>query len=101
MNWMIIGTFKDKFKNDKNAFIKPLSSKGNLKWQPLKKGIKMDKIDLEEHFGKIDNCSAFVRVSIISPEKQEVDLKAFCDDRIVVMLNDQFIEHNNNQLKKV
>jgi hypothetical protein len=103
-SWYILGPFEDKDKKGQQAFKQALSS--GEKWIPLTKGIDTEKIDLEKHFGVMDNCSAFVRTTVISSKDQQVDIKGECDDNIIGLLNnDQFIKGGKKlkgklQLKK-
>lgn len=97
-DWQIIGPFKDGNRKKKDNF-DPVSDTAQ-NWQPLTKGISTERIDLEQQFGEIDNCSAFVKTTLVSPIEQTATITAKCDDSLVARINGQIVEGKALPLKK-
>ena len=98
LTWMILGPFKDKSVEGPDVFAPALAP--DAKWKPLKKGVDIGMIDLHPEMGNLDDCSAFVRVTVTSPRVQTVSLEMKCDDIVVGMLNGRLVKGRTADLKK-
>ena len=96
--WKIIGPFDGKTSDSLEAFA-PAFDK-HAKWAPITKGFEPSRIDVQANIGEHDDCSAFVRSTIISPVKQTVTLVLKCDDIARAVLNGQLVEGNRVDLHK-
>jgi hypothetical protein len=90
-DWKVLGPFQDRETKKHERFARALASESADKWVPLIKGVTPEKIDLEKQLGELDNCSAFVRTTLVSPVDQEVVLKAECDDQVSAMINGEYV----------
>jgi len=97
-NWKIIGPFKDKSSDTLAAFA-PAFAK-DAAWKPITKGFEPSRIDVQANIGEHDDCSAFVRTTVISPSDQTVTLVLQCDDIARAVLNGELVEGNQVTLAK-
>ncbi|MDB4500480.1 sulfatase-like hydrolase/transferase [bacterium] len=96
--WKIIGPFDDKTSNKLEAFAPAFSKEA--KWTPITKGVEPNRIDIQANIGEHDDCSAFVRTTVTSPEKKNVTLVLQADDLVRAVLNGQLVEGDQVELEK-
>lgn len=97
--WQITGPFlNDKETGNLEAFAAAFA--GETKWQPIKKGFEPDRIDIQATIGEHDDCSAFVRTTVISPAEQKATLFLRADDLVKAVLNGELIEGKQVNLEK-
>lgn len=96
--WQIIGPFDDKSSNTIESFAPAFAE--SAKWTTLEKGFEPDRIDIQAQLGEHDDCSAFVRNTIVSPEAKKVTLNLKCDDIARAVLNGELIEGSEVELKQ-
>ena len=97
-DWKIIGPFKDKTSDSLDAFAPALVK--DAKWAPITKGFEPNRIDVQANIGEHDDCSAFVRTTVVSPRRQTVTLLLKCDDIARAVLNGQLVEGDQVDLRK-
>ena len=97
-DWQITGTYNNKTSNNLAAFAPAFAKE--TKWSPITKGFEPDRIDIQANIGEHDDCSAFVRTTIISPRQQTVTLNLTCDDLARAVLNGELIEGKHIKLKE-
>ena len=95
-DWKILGPFQKGDYNKHSRFDEALDPESVGKWVALKKGVMTEEIDVEQQLGKLNNCSAFVRTTLVSPIDQEVTIIAGCDDWVSAMVNGDFITHGKS-----
>lgn len=96
--WQIIGPFKDK-KHGRVEDFGPAFAK-DAKWQPITKGFEPNRIDIQANIGEHDDCSAFVRTTIISPSNQNLSIRLGADDIVSGLLNGEIVKDNRIDLRK-
>ncbi|MGB0582038.1 MAG: sulfatase-like hydrolase/transferase [Limisphaerales bacterium] len=96
--WQIIGPFKGKDRSELEHFAAAFAK--DAKWKPITKGFEANRIDIQANIGEHDDCSAFVRTTVISPKKQSVSLRLQADDLIAGVLNGKLIKGNRVELEK-
>lgn len=93
VSWMVSGPYKEKGKEGLETFdvaFAPENAPGEAKpWQPLGPGNpdQPGRFDL----GKGQNCSSYVRTTVISDSERKVQLAFGSDDAIKVWLNGELI----------
>jgi len=97
--WNTVGPYKVKGKGGGELFDIALGPEKpdakDVKWTRLNKGIDAWGINIENMFGSMDHCAAYVRTSIWSPVDQAVRLEMGSDDAIKVWLNGKKIHGHN------
>lgn len=97
-DWQIIGPFDDKKRDKLEDFAAAFAE--DAKWKPLTKGFEPGRIDIQANIGEHDDCSAFVRTTVVSPKEQTVTLNLRADDLICAVLNGEFVESEQVKLRK-
>ena len=72
----------------------------NAKWKKITKGFEPNRVDIQANIGEHDDCSAFVRTTVISPKNQTVSIRLSADDLIGGVLDGKLIQGNRLQLRK-
>ena len=94
--WVAIGPFADKSiesgeQSYKQVYEPEQADTTKLEWKPLELGIGGWDINLEETYGRIDHCAAYVRTMIWSPVDQEVQIEGGCDDALKIWVNGETV----------
>jgi len=90
LGWKIAGPYSDEGKNSDKVFntaYPPESSKKEVDWKRLTRGIGEEKIDLEQTFGRMNYTGAYVKTTLVSPQEQTVLLEMGSNDGIKAWLN--------------
>jgi len=58
-----------------------------IRWVPIVPRLSGDRLNLEETFGPVDYCCAYLRTRIISPKDQQIRLEWGADDYITGWIN--------------
>ena len=96
--WQITGPFKDKSADTLKAFAPAHAA--DVTWKPITKGFEPNRIDIQANIGEHDDCSAFVRTTVISPKKQTVTLHLNADDLVCATLNGKLVEAGQIELQE-
>lgn len=98
LQWVGAGPFTEEGKDGQaiyNTVFPPEKPEAeDVDWKPITKGIGRWDINLEQTFGGIDYCAAYVRTRVYSPKAQEVLLEMGSDDALRVWLNGELIHEH-------
>lgn len=97
--WVTSGPYKQKGKSGAALFDiafdpEKLDAK-DVTWKRLNKGLGAWDVDLENMFGSMDHCAAYVRTNVWSPADQAVRLELGSDDAIKVWINGKKVHGYN------
>jgi len=96
-SWLMTGPFNEQGKGGSDVFKKafpPETNPASVKWVRLEKGIDREAINLEAHFGGIDNCCVYVKTAIDSPADQPARLELGSDDGVKAWLNGKLVHEH-------
>ncbi len=96
--WQISGPHPGKSSDSLDDFATAFAT--DTKWQLIEKGIESSRIDVQATIGEHDDCSAYVRTSVVSPEAQTIAMQLSADDHARAVLNGRLVTGDQLKLKK-
>jgi HEAT repeat protein len=97
LQWMMAGPFQEKGKESRAIFdtvFAPERQDTEVKWRPLKDGVRAWDIHLDSALGSHDHAAAYMRTRVWSPAEQDARMELGSDDGIKVFLNGKLVHAN-------